>query len=154
VTTTASLPTQEALDVSGDIPVLELVQPMVGFSGLRRFALVRIVEDGTICDLRSLEDPDVRFVVVRAGDFFAEYAPEIEDEIVDALGVEEAADVLPLVVVTLGSQPTDATANLRAPVLVNHRNRRAMQVILDDAELPLKAPLADRQNPADEDAQH
>jgi hypothetical protein len=29
-----------------------------------------------------------------------------------------------------------------APVLVNHRTRRAGQFLLDDTDLPLRAPLA------------
>ena len=51
-------------------------------------------------------------------------------------------DLLTLVVVTLGASAEDATANLLAPVLVNHRTRKAAQVVLDDLELPIKAPLA------------
>jgi flagellar assembly factor FliW len=131
----------EAPDVSADIPVLELVRPMVGFPDLSRFALARLVDDGLICDLRSLDDPQVSFVVVPPGEFFDGYTPEIDDDTVSALDVETADDLLVLALVTLGETAESATANLRAPLLVNHRNRRAAQAILDDPELPMKAPL-------------
>jgi flagellar assembly factor FliW len=145
VTLTAARPTaptpMEAHHVSGDIPVLELVRPMVGFPDLHRFALARLVDDGLICDLRSLEDPQVSFVVVPPGEFFDDYTPEIDDDTVAALGIEQAADLLTLVLVTLGDSAESATVNLRAPLLINHRNRRATQAILDDPALPMKAPL-------------
>jgi flagellar assembly factor FliW len=140
-TMTRPLRAQEADDVPGDIPVLEMVRPMVGFPEARRFALARLDDAGVVCDLRSL-DAELSFVVVPPGMFFADYTPEVDDDLVAELGVESAEDVLLLTVVTLGDDPSAATANLLAPVVVNHRTRRAAQVILDDAALPLQAPLA------------
>lgn len=139
-TTTQPFLAQEADDVPGDIPVLEMVRPMVGFPERRRFALARLDESGVVCDLRSLDD-DLSFVVVPPGMFFSDYTPEVDDDLVAELGVETEDDVLLLTVVTLGDDPSTATANLLAPVVVNHRTRRAAQVILDDAALPLRAPL-------------
>lgn len=147
-------PTMEAHDVSGDIPVLELVRPMVGFPDLHRFALARLVDDGLICDFRSLDDPQVSFVVVPPGEFFDDYTPEIDDETVAALGVEQADDLLTLVLVTLGDSAESATVNLRAPLLINHRNRRATQAILDDPELAMKAPLTGPSDSTGADASH
>jgi len=129
-------------DPFDDLPVLDMVHPMAGFPDQRRFALARLDETGMVCDLHSLDDPGLRFVVVSPTTFFADYAPEIDDSVVAELGIESADDLLALVVVTLGETPQDATANLMAPVLVNHRTRRAGQFLLDDADLPLRAPLA------------
>lgn len=154
MTLTAAGPTLEAHDVSGDIPVLELVRPMVGFPDLHRFALARLVDDGLVCDLRSLDDPEVSFVVVPPHEFFHEYTPEIDDSAVTALGVDEADDLITLVLVTLGDSPESATANLRAPLLINHRNRRATQVILDDPDLSMKARLTRQGDSTRDDASH
>lgn len=134
--------TQEDLSVAGELPVLEMVHPFVGFPDHTRFALARLDEDGTVCDLRSVDDPDISFVVVPPHVFFADYGPEVDDATVAMLGIESADDLVTLVVVTLGASVEDATANLLAPVLVNHRTRKAAQVLLDDLDLPIKAPLA------------
>ncbi|MGZ4437602.1 MAG: flagellar assembly protein FliW [Nocardioidaceae bacterium] len=143
VTTCSPAPVrkQEADAVPTDIPVLEMVSPMVGFPEQRHFALARLDDTGVVCDLRSLENPDLSFVVVPPHMFFSDYHPEVDDEVVRALGIESADDLVTLVVVTLGEQPGDATANLLAPVLINHHTRRAAQVLLADADLPLRAPL-------------
>ncbi len=127
--------------VREEIPVLEMVEPLPGFPDHRRFALARLDDAGVLCALRSLDDPDLRFLVVPPGAFFADYAPEIDDSTAQALEADSADDVLALVMVNPGESATTATANLLAPVLVNHRTRRAFQVVLDDAALPLRAPL-------------
>ena len=124
-----------------DIPVLRLVGPMLGFPDHGRFALASLDDEGAIYDLRSLEDEDLRFVVVPPVLFFSGYAPEVTDATAELLEAESADDLLALLVVTLGEGLSDATANLLAPVVVNHRRRLAAQVVLDDAELSLRAPL-------------
>jgi flagellar assembly factor FliW len=141
-TVETTMTTQEDATVSGEIPVLEMVHPFVGFPDHSRFALARLDDEGTVCDLRSVDDPAVSFVVVPPHVFFADYGPEVDDATVAMLGVEGEDDLLTLVVVTLGASAEDATANLLAPVLVNHRTRKAAQVVLDDLDLPIKAPLA------------
>ena len=126
---------------NSDIPVLTMVGPMLGFPEHLRFGLARLDDDGAVCDLRSLDDPELRFVVVPPGLFFPDYAPEITDATARQLRAETADDLVALVVVTLGEGLSDATANLLAPVLVNPDKRLAAQVVLDDASLPLRTPL-------------
>ena len=47
-----------------------------------------------------------------------------------------------LVVLTPGESLLTSTANLKAPVVLNTVNRRACQVIVDDAALSVSAPLS------------
>ena len=124
-----------------EIPVIELVQPMPGFPGLTRFALVQLDDDGVLCALRSLENPELRFLVVPPAAFFPDYAPVVGDDTVEELGIETVGDVLLLVVVNAGATLDTSTANLVAPVLVNTATRRAQQVILDDPAWSVAAPL-------------
>jgi flagellar assembly factor FliW len=123
-----------------EIPVIEMVEPLPGFPGLTRFALVRLDAEGLLCSLQSVEDPDLRFLVVPPHLFFPDYAPEVDDATVAALGIKSADDVLTLVVVNLGDSVAQATANLLAPVLVNTVTRQGGQVVLDE-ELSVRAPL-------------
>ena len=126
-----------------DIPVIELAHPMPGFPHDARFALVRLDDDGVLHGFRSLDSEDLQFVVVPPAPFFPDYTPEIGDDVVTELGIapEDAGEVLVLLVVRAGASLADTTVNLRAPLVVNPATRRASQVILEDAELPLAAPL-------------
>jgi flagellar assembly factor FliW len=124
-----------------EIPVIELAHPMPGFPEHRKFALVQVDEDGVLCALRSLEDPELRFLVASPVPFFPDYAPEVDDKVVADLGITHAEDVLILLVLTAGASLSETTANLMAPVLVNTVTRRAAQVILDDPQLSVATPL-------------
>lgn len=124
-----------------DIPLIELVQPMPGFPTLRQFALVQLDDDGLLCAFRSVEEPDLRFLVVPPAVFFPEYTPEVDEDTVRDLGIETAEDVLVLVVVKAGASLAESTANLAAPLLINAATRRAQQVVLDDPAHSLAAPL-------------
>jgi flagellar assembly factor FliW len=124
-----------------DIPLIELVQPMPGFPELRQFALVQLDDDGLLCAFRSVEEPDLRFLVVPPSAFFPDYTPEVDEEAVRELGIENVDDILVLVVVRAGASLAESTANLAAPLLINASTRRAQQVVLDDPAHSLAAPL-------------
>jgi flagellar assembly factor FliW len=126
--------------MSEAIPEIEFVADMPGLPGMSRCALVQLDEVGALYRLQSLLDPDLRLLVAAPPVFFADYAPEIDDETAASIGLQSADDALVLVVVTTGGSATEATANLLAPVVVNARTRQAVQVLQVD-ELPLAAPL-------------
>lgn len=124
-----------------EIPVIELVQPMPGFPDHSQFALVQLDQDGVLCQLQSIEDPALRFLVVSPVSFFPGYAPVVDEESITDLGIENVEDVLVLLVINAGETLHESTANLVAPVLVNTATRRAQQVILDDPDLSVATPL-------------
>jgi flagellar assembly factor FliW len=124
-----------------DLPELTFVVAPPGLEPLRRFALVRLDDDGLIFALRSLEKPDVRLLVVPPRPFFPDYAPVLGEQDRATLGIEDASDALVLLVVQPGESISDSTANLLAPVVVNATTRAAAQVVLTGSDLPLQAPL-------------
>lgn len=124
-----------------EIPVIDMVRPLVGFPDHERFALVQLDGASDLCSLISLDEPGLRFLVVPPAAFFPDYAPEVGDDVVADLGIESAADVLVLIVLNAGTGLHDTTANLAAPLLVNPVTRQAGQVVLDESGHPVAAPL-------------
>lgn len=123
------------------LPVIDLVHPLPGFPQHRRFALVQLDDDGVLCQLRSLDDPDLRFLVMPPAVFFPEYDPIVAEDVVADLQIDSTDDVIVLLVINAGDSLHTSTANLMAPVLINTVNRRASQIILDDPNLAIAAPL-------------
>jgi len=123
------------------LPVIDLVHPLPGFPQQRRFALVQLDDDGVLCQLRSLDDPDLRFLVMPPAVFFPEYEPVVAEDVVADLQIDSTDDVIVLLVINAGDSLHTSTANLMAPVLINTVNRRASQIILDDPNLAIAAPL-------------
>ena len=87
------------------------------------------------------DDPELRFLVVPPSAFFPAYAPLLDDLTVADLAVESADDVLVLLVLTAADSLESTTANLRAPIVINRHSLRACQVVLDEADLTVAAPL-------------
>lgn len=122
------------------LPELTLSGGLAGFPGTERYALVELPETSPLFLLRSLDESGLEFVVAPPAVFFADYAPELDDGTVDRLGIADVAEVLLLVVLTVGNGIETATANLLAPIVINQRTRTAAQVILQ-GDWPLRAPI-------------
>jgi len=97
--------------------------------------------ESPLYELRSLEQPDVRFMVVVPGAYFSDYEIELDDQECGDLGLTDSADALVLVMLTVGRDAANTTANLLAPVVINARTRAAAQVILTGSDWPVRAPL-------------
>ena len=127
-----------------DFPELVFGSGLPGFPDAHRFALVRIeddADDAPFAILRSLDTPDLEFVVVHPFLFFPTYAPELDDETAERLDLRSEDDAVILAIVTVADEVKDATANLAAPIIVNRRTRQALQAVLGDIDLDLRAPL-------------
>jgi flagellar assembly factor FliW len=123
------------------LPVIEFVAPMPGFPTDVRFMLVRVDESGLLYALTSVDSPGLRFLVAPPAPFFPEYAPEVDDETIAALGTLDAANLLVLLVVTTAESAGEATANLMAPIVLDQESRRAVQLVLSGSGHPVRAPL-------------
>ena len=124
------------------LPTIDFVAPLPGFPEHRRFYLVNIDDSGLVFSLTSADDPELRFLVVPPPPFFPDYTPEIGDDALAALGVDEAERLLLLLVVTAGETLRDTTANLMAPIIIDKESRRAVQTVLAGSGFPVRAALS------------
>jgi flagellar assembly factor FliW len=89
--------------------------------------------------MRADHDPELRLYLVDPQSVVSEYAPILTDEQAEALTLGSADDALILVVAHPSSD--GVSVNLLAPVIVNRTTGAAAQVILEDQDYPLRAPL-------------
>jgi flagellar assembly factor FliW len=133
--------------VSGEVPEIEFVRPLPGFATLTRYVLVRLDggeatdPEATMYELRNIEQPEVRFLVVVPTVFFPDYGFDLDEAWCAELGLESPEDALVLVLLTIGDDAASTTANLLAPVVINARTRTAAQVILSGTDWPVRAAV-------------
>lgn len=120
---------------------VEFAAPLPGFPDERLFTLTVINEQSLLFTLRSVRNPALRFILLAPGQFFADYLPSIHENDVKPLGLVDDDEVQLFVLVTVRDSIADATANLMAPIVFVPGRNQAMQVLLPDASLPLRAPL-------------
>lgn len=119
---------------------------IIGFENLKNFALIydsEREERSKISWLQSMDDPMMVFPVINPIDIIENYAPTIEDELVKNIGDPADADILIFVTMSIPSDITKMTANLKAPLIINTVDRKAMQVIVENDEYEVKYNVYD-----------
>jgi flagellar assembly factor FliW len=116
---------------------------LYGFAGARDFALLPAGHAG-LWWLQSVVEPGLVFLLADPFAAFPDYAPDVPDAEVAALGegLAPAPDRVALFAVVTLSADGAASANLRAPVLVDVRARRARQVVLPAEARGVAEPFA------------
>ncbi len=139
----AAMNTDAADDASGgSARAVTFVEPMPGFESEQEFTLTPIDEGGYLHSLRSVTAPELRFVVAPADAFFADYSSSLAGVLTEPLAEVLGSRVARLyLVLTIGESLATSTANLRAPLAIDLDGGKAIQVIVDDAALPLQQRL-------------
>jgi flagellar assembly factor FliW len=124
------------------VQVLTLTEPVPGFPAHRDYALVPADGAGLLWWLQAVAPDGPRFVAVPAAAYFPGYAPVLPAAVRTELGLApvDAAQLYCLVTIPEGDVAS-ATANLRAPVVVNPDTGRARQVLLADPAHPVRQPM-------------
>jgi flagellar assembly factor FliW len=128
--------------VAPSVQVLELAEPLPGIPGHRDYVLVPADAGGNLFWLQSVAPDGPRFLAVSAASFFPEYAPVLPGAAGDELGLADVAEATLYCLVTVpDGDVSAATANLRAPLVVNPLTHRARQLVLTDAVHPIRQPM-------------
>jgi flagellar assembly factor FliW len=124
------------------VVVLGFTDPLPGFPRHRDYALVAADTDGRLFWLQSVAPDGPRFLAVPPARFFPDYAPVLPGTVCAELGLADPADAQLYCLLTVPRGDVGAaTANLRAPVVVNPAGGRARQVVLADGNHPIRRPL-------------
>ncbi len=128
-----------------DTKIIHFGNGIVGFPELTDFALMHDAEkeDGAIRWFQSLQEPAFAMPVMDPLLLMPDYNPEVEDELLKPIGALEPDHMLVLVTLTVPSDLTKMSVNLRAPIVVHTETRMACQVIVDDDKYPVKYPIYD-----------
>ena len=103
--------------------VINFEEGLIGFPEMRRAVLIPLAEYEPFCWLASLDNENIRFVVVNPQQIFADYQPDLESA---------KAETQTLAIVKISSDWRKTTVNLRAPIFFSTQTRRAAQVILSN----------------------
>lgn len=118
---------------------LSFLAPPPGLAPHVDFALAPVDGADGLFSMRAVQDPELRLYLVDPQTVLSEYAPILTDEQADGLALGSADDALILVVAHPAAD--GVSVNLLAPVIVNRTTGAASQVILEDQDYPLRAPL-------------
>lgn len=123
---------------------LEFAEGLLGFGQLRRFVLLDDPNDEIFAWLQSCESPEIAFPVLEPELFMPNYAVELSKSDLDSLGLGQVSDGRLLSIITIPSDPTQMTANMKAPIVMNTQKKSARQCVLQDNSLQIREPIFSR----------
>lgn len=120
---------------------LHFVRPLIGLERSTRFVLRPLgPQYEPYASLVSLDEPDLRFVVVPPGVIFRDYVIEIPESDRQLLDLRDAGEVAVLAIVRRHGVPAPVV-NLMGPIVVNRRTQAAAQVVLQESDYGVMVPV-------------
>ncbi len=121
-----------------DSDIITLPEGLVGFPELTRYVILDHDTDSPFKWLQSVDDGTMAFVIISPLTFRPDYTVEVSEEEIGSLTLESADDAVISVIVTIPMDPKKMSANLKAPLIFNLKNRRGKQVIVKDPQYNTK----------------
>lgn len=108
---------------------------LVGFTDYRNFVIIHIEKYWPFLWLQSVDNGSLSFVMTDPFIFFPDYSPELSDDDVQFLGIDDPNAVVIYSLISFKKDIQQSTRfNLFAPLCINHKMNRAKQVILNNSK--------------------
>ncbi len=112
--------------------ILVFEEGLPGFENVKKFVLLDTDDpESPFKWLQSIDNPELAFAIVNPFMICRSYDFEIDDNAVEALGIRKAEDVVVYSIVVVPEDISKMTMNLKAPLIINARNNKGMQIVLD-----------------------
>ena len=128
--------------------VIDFPQGLIGFSAVKRYVLIEESSSKRFVWLASVDRPDLSFLLVDPTTFFEDYAVEINKQDLELLGSGSVNDAQVYAIVTLPRNASQATVNLKSPIVINVKTCRGMQVVLEQGRYSTQYSLFTEGEPA------
>ena len=118
---------------------------ILGFPKYKDFII--LTEDdmniSTIWWLQSVKDGDLAFPLLNTFSVLNEYVPEVDDALIAQLGEFDNESLVVANILVVREKPEEMTVNLKAPIIINTRTKKGMQVIVNNNEYEVRFPIYD-----------
>lgn len=121
--------------------VITLTQPILGFQEFRRYVLLPGPSEH-LTWLQSTDSPDLAFILMDPRAIVADYAVDLRQQELSELAVASTDDLDIFTLIVVPQDPSKVRTNLRAPILINRKQRLGKQTILERSTYPIQFYLA------------
>ena len=132
-----------------DSAVLTFTQPIIGFQEFRRFVLLDVTGADHVKWLQSIDAGDLAFIVMDPRTVVPDYSIRLRADELTELAVASVEDLDIYTLVVVPQDAKQARTNLKAPIVINPKQRLAKQTILDRSSYPVQFPLAQAEQGAE-----
>lgn len=127
-------------DVNEDT-LLVFPSGILGFPEWSKYVVLDHDTDAPFKWLQCVEEPQLAFVILDPAFFKPDYDIEITSDALIEIQKQDGDELSVVAILTIPSDdPSAVTANLRGPLVMNHRNRLCKQLVLSE-DWPTRYPL-------------
>lgn len=108
-----------------------------GFEDSKRFILLGSARPEFYW-LQSLDMPNIALPCMNPNLLVENYSPDVSEEVIAKIDTENPEDLIIVNVVRIPEDFKDATINLAAPIIINSKSKKAIQVVLEDTEYEVR----------------
>ena len=110
--------------------IIDFPDGILGFDYVKKFILLDTQDEKSPLKwLQAYDEPELAFIIIRPVDFMREYELVVSMNDIEAVGAEDADYLLVFAIVTIPSNPSDMTANLQGPIIINPEKKLGRQAI-------------------------
>lgn len=117
--------------------ILKFEKGLYGFESVTEYVLLSEEEDSPILLLQPIRGQVPSFVVIDPYAVYPQYAPQMSQEDKN-LFAGSLDDLRFLLIAALKDDPMESSVNLKSPIAINSKTKQAAQVILDNADYPIR----------------
>ena len=128
------------IEISSD-EIIQIPSGVLGFPEDHNFCLVDAGDDTLILWLQSLSNPHLAFPLLEPKIFKPEYVVRLSAAELRELKLNSIKDASVFTILTIPQALAEMTANLKAPLVINTREKIAKQVVLQENDQPIKYPM-------------
>jgi flagellar assembly factor FliW len=121
--------------------VITFPKGLPGFKDLKKYILFPVEENNVFNMLHSVDNLEIGLLVVSPFLVVKDYEFDIEDALTKELKIENQADIIVLNTVCMNNDMKKATVNLKAPIVINNKEKIGEQLIIDNEKYLTKQPL-------------
>ena len=121
--------------------IITFPEGLLGFQDLRQFVLLDDPNDDIFAWLQSCELPSVAFPVLEPEIFGQYYNVNLTKNESELLKLSAEQKPTFMNIITIPDDPTQMTANVKAPIAFNMQQKIARQCVLQDNNLAIREPI-------------
>ena len=122
--------------------IIKFPNGIPGFEDKKEFVILPLEKDSPFAILQSIKQQEIGFVIALPFIFKDDYVFDLMEEDKEELKLMSLEDLIIYSIVTLKEPFNSSTLNLQAPLLINHKQKVAKQLVLQDAKIyPLRFPI-------------
>ncbi len=119
--------------------IYEFDEGLYGFEDARKFAVFeKSFEDVSFLYLQCIDNIVPCFLVFEPWDLHPDYRPILAKEDMEACKADDIEDLIFLVIASVPESIKDLSVNIKSPVVLNPKTRKARQVILQNPDYAVR----------------